>query len=245
MPRPSAVSAGVTTTLGYLLVVVGGEKLNGLHWWLDPVFRLGMSDSVVHLVGWGEVLVGVLLVHRPFRGWGTRLFVAWMAGALTTHIAAGDVPGAVVAASVLALGIVISLQPGPEDMPWYDRVPAPLLRVPAGAGPTTAYLALRIGAAFLFRWAVGGVVFWLALPVLGVCHLKRATSVDRASPRLHPVLLYLLFFGLGIEGLWAFARAAVEGRVDGVALSWAAAGIVGLFVGLRSMRIRSAPLPGA
>ncbi len=245
MALPSALTARVATLLGYALVVLGGEKLNELHWAIDPVFRLGLARPLVSLVGWGEVVVGALLLHGPSREWGTRLFLAWMAGAVVTHIAAGDPVGAVVAAGVLVLAIAIALPAELDELPWRDRLPAPLLGWPADGRAAVIFLASRIGAALLFRWAVGGVLFWLALPVLGWCHLKREASVDGASPRLHPVLLYLVFFGLGIEGLWTWVQAAWEGRVDGVALSWAAAGIIGLVVGIRSMRSGSAPVPGA
>lgn len=193
----------LATLSGFGLVFLGGAKLNGVEPALEALAGVGVSGRWIAVVGWSEIVIGIMLAHRPLRRLGGALLAGWMSGALAFHLRVGDLAGASVPMSLLGLALAVSVVARNDDLLPGDWVPIPLARAPEGAGPRVRFLANRIGLAFMFRWAVGGGLFWASLPVLGAVQAGRG-SLRRPLDLLHGVLLYLLFFGFGVGGLWNF-----------------------------------------
>ena len=57
---------------------------------------------------------------------------------------------------------------------------------------------------FLIRWAIGGNVFWLALPVLAMGHAWTEGATRDTRRVVDLVLLYLLVLGVGVGSLYGF-----------------------------------------
>ncbi len=191
-------------SLGHFLVILGGAKLNGIASALGPVTALGVPTSFVPVIAWGELLIGVMLIHAPLRKYGGSLLAAWMIGALTMHLRQEDFAGAALPMVLLTFGVALVISRRRDTPSWTDIVPAPLMATPP-QGWLSSLIRLTgwIGPAFMFRWAIGGLLFWASLPFLGIAHARRR-GAGSSTDALHFVLLYLLFFGFGFGGLWNF-----------------------------------------
>lgn len=150
----------------------------------------------------GAVLHGMSLVTRYLDASGIQLAlrpaISWLgvlAGLLLMHVS------------------VHGLNAG--------ALPAPLQWLPRSAAGRAAFVARQLGAAFLIRWAVGGVLFWCALPLLAISH---ARNLAASSPRqrIGYLLLYLLFYGYGVGGIWNFVGHFFAADMVAASAGWAA-----------------------
>lgn len=82
-------------------------------------------------------------------------------------------------------------------------LPAPLASLPRTRGMAFAFVLRQIGVAFLLRWAVGGILFWIALPLLALADCMRREEAARRDV-LASLVLYFVFYGYGIGGVWNF-----------------------------------------
>jgi hypothetical protein len=157
--------SNLISLLGIGLVVFGGMALNQPEQ-VRPVFEnLHISARAVYWIGWAEVLFGAMLAHSQTQKLGGLALTFWMMGAGAVHVRAGDLQGAGVPLALLLIGSgTLWLWRGTD---WVQQkfVPTPFRRGPTG--PTVfLFLFQVIGLSFLFRWAIGGILFWLSLPVL-------------------------------------------------------------------------------
>jgi hypothetical protein len=211
----------VATTLGYSLVALGGAKLNGLGWAVEPLARLQISGAGIPFIGWAEIALGCLLVHPPLQRVGTTLLALWMAAAVVTHLVAGDIAGVPVAAVLLLIAAGLAFAARRDSLDRAALLPIPLRHVPADGFEGVFFMANRVGLTFLFRWAIGGLLFWLCLPILGLWHARRCAG-DVVRPRLHYVLLYLLVFGFGAGGIWNFTGHVFMSDMVAASTGWPA-----------------------
>lgn len=171
---------------------------------IQPVYpMLGIPAWAIPWIGWAEILIGGMLAYGPAQKLGSWGLTIWMLGALTASLRAGDWAAAGLSLALLLLGAaaVWSWRRRPVDK--WALVPAPLRRVPTKGVAVIVFLFQMTGLVFLVRWAIGGTLFWLCLPVLAWGHANReATRSDLRF--LHLLLLYLLVLGLGVGGLWNF-----------------------------------------
>jgi hypothetical protein len=77
-----------------------------------------------------------------------------------------------------------------------------------------------VGVAFLLRWAVGGLAFSAALPLLALGHARLDGALrDRASV-VRLLLLYLLVLGMGVGGLWGFVGHFLMSDAVAASIGW-------------------------
>jgi hypothetical protein len=209
----------IVATLGYFLVVAGGAKLNGVEQVLEPLARLDLPDYSVPFIAWGEIVIGAMIARGPSRALGLLALVGWMLGALVVHLHVGDLSGAIPAALLLLIGMAFFFA-GRKDKVSGTLVPTPLQYQPEGLYDALSFLLHVVSLAFLFRWTVGGLLFWATLPVLGIVHYAR--EHDLGASRLHCVLLYLLFYGYGIGGIWNFVGHFFMSDMVAASTGWSA-----------------------
>ncbi len=101
------------------------------------------------------------------------------------------------------------------------RAPDPLGDPPRDVATAIPYLASLVGVSFMVRWAVGGVVFWLA--VLAIALLRaRAERVSVSSRRgLELLLVHVIVLGLGVSGVWSFVGHVPMSRAVAASIGWA------------------------
>ncbi len=206
-PAPSGGGAGVARTLGPLLglafLALGGAKLNAPAGFVETFAAWGLHPGLVWWTGAMEVLLGLGVFFHGTRTVAAGVLAGWMAGAAGVHLWAGDpalaaLPAAV---AVAAAGVAVS----GSRAGWHRALPlpAPLRHPPRGGMPAAAFLLRLVGVSFLIRWAVGGTLFWAALPLLGLMH-ARADGARTTRERVGIVLLYLLVLGMGVAGVYGF-----------------------------------------
>jgi hypothetical protein len=100
-------------------------------------------------------------------------------------------------------------------------LPAPLQRLPRSGAGKVAFLVRQLGVAFLIRWAVGGVLFWCALPLLGASHARNVAASSRRQ-YMGCLLLYLLFYGYGVGGVWNFVGHIFAADMVAASVGWPA-----------------------
>lgn len=210
---------GVAVTLGFGLVFLGGSKLNGVPEAMAPLETIGIPARFWPLVGWGELVLALLLTHPPLHRIAGAAMAAWMLSAAVLHAASLDLAGASLPVGLATLGVLLfrvapALRPSTA---W----PAPLRVLPATGMARSIFVARHVAVAFLVRWAVGGVMFWAALPLLAVSHALRMGTSD-GKERLELVLLYLLFYGYGVGGAWNFAGHFFAADMVAQSVGWAA-----------------------
>lgn len=127
----------------------------------------------------------------------------WMLGAAGVHIRAGDAGLAVLPLAITGASVVVLWSGLRSGLQRLQGPPAPLAAPPNGSLRRVLFLVQILGVSFFFRWIVGGIAYWAALPLLGLLH-ARATGHVGARRLLESVLLYLLVLGIGVAGVWGF-----------------------------------------
>lgn len=199
MPRFPDVLRTIATFAGFGLVILGGAKLSGVDTAIRPLASLGLGDPWIPWIARGEIVVGVLLAHPPLQRVGGWAAVAWMAGAGFFHLRAGDVAGALLPGALLAFGLALASMGPRFDLE--RAIPTPLTSAPRRGLYVAFFIVNLVGLAFMFRWAAGGVLYWAALPVMG---LAQAARSDGRESGTQAVLLYMLVLGFGVSGIWNF-----------------------------------------
>jgi hypothetical protein len=169
-----------------------------------------------HFLHLSALMLGYTLV---FLGGGVRNGVEEsMALFNTLGVPSASITMVSRAALVLGLLLIAELPLSPARLEGWR---APLKRLPTRAVWVLPFLFRVVGVSFMIRWAVGGVAFWAALPILGLLH---AASVGETSARgrLEHVLLYLLFFGYGAGGLWNFSGHFFAADMVAASVGWPA-----------------------
>lgn len=202
--RGGAVLArSIGPVLGLAFLVVGGAKLNAPARWVERFAAWGLDPDLVVWTGAVEALLGAGVFFHGTRTFAAGALAAWMAGAVAVQLRASDPDAAGLSAIVLGLAAGVSVSGIRAG--WHRRLPlpAPLRDAPRRPLQGVLFLVRVVGVAFLLRWIIGGIAFWMALPVLGLLH-ARASSAQDPRQRIEAVLLYLLVLGLGVSGLWGF-----------------------------------------
>lgn len=220
MSRIDRALPRVLSVLGLAFVLAGGLKLRrpelatGMfaQWGLDPGWA-------VPVAGWGEVVLGLMLFHLPWQRLGASGLGAWMIGFGALQIAAGQIAAAGASLVVLLVcGGALARRPWSAGDPLL-RLPAPLLDPPRSTHERIARSFRLVGLSFFIRWAVGGILFWTALPLLARAHADRE---DERVSRAEATLLYLLVLGVGTSGLWAFVGHTFLSDVVSASVGWPA-----------------------
>lgn len=220
MSRARRFVSGAASLLGLAFVFAGGVKIR------DPaaaaeLFRnWGLDTSVIVPAGWVEAVLGLLLFHGPTRRAGAAAMAGWMLLFGILQGRAGQAGAAAASAGVFLLSLATVTLHRVPPQPAARRIPAPLRDPPATVRAGVGRLAALVGVSFLIRFAVGGVLFWCALPVLGWAHARRSDGAEASLP--HAVLLYLLVLGLGVSGLWSFVGHAFLADTVAGSVGWAA-----------------------
>lgn len=220
MRRPNRALSRFASVLGFMLVAFGGMKLNQPEQVQEVLTGLGVPDWGISWIGWAEVVIGAVLAHGPTRTIGAWALSLWMSGALTVHLMAGDFPGASVPLVLLLVGVAVAMDRRGQPVDWDRIIPTPLHGVPREGLRSLLHLLRLVSLVFLFRWTIGGVAFWLCLPVLGWAHARRE-SVTGGARLYHYLLLYLLVLGLGAGGFWNFVGHFLMSDMVAESIGWA------------------------
>lgn len=160
----------------------------------------------------GGTLNGVAFVRAPLADLGIVHGVAPLLGWV------GIVVGLLLTQPRLhALARVEPRAGTPRARAW----PAPLSSPPRKAGHGIAFVVRQVAIAFLLRWAVGGLAFWAALPLLAYSH-ARLEGAKNGRQWLELQLLYLLFYGYGVGGLWNFVGHYFMADMVAASVGWPA-----------------------
>ena len=209
--RGQAVPAGrlarawhfASPVLGLLFVATGGAKLHGDPNMAARFAEWGYAPWFLVAAGFAEVGLGLAVFYGPTRGVGAAGLAAWMAGACLTHLRAGEMAVALLPATILAAfaaGAAYELR----RHGWHPRPPAPLRDPPARPMAGLLFAVQLVGVSFLVRSAIGGIAFWMALPLLALGHARRDGALGDRAQVVRLLLLYLLVLGMGVGGLWGF-----------------------------------------
>lgn len=209
----------VAVTLGFGFVFLGGAKLAAIPAITAPLDVIGIPDRWWPLIAWGELAIGALLTQPALHKLAAWMMVPWLVTAVGFHLSAADHAGAVVPFTLAVFGLWLWRQAPPIDR--NEVWPAPLHPLPTATGGRLAFVVRQVGTSFLFRWAIGGVAFWAALPLLGLSQARRVGASSRRA-RLEHVLLYLLFYGYGVGGLWNFTGHFFAADMVAASVGWPA-----------------------
>lgn len=207
--------------LGIGFIVGGGAKLTNPGQAVELFASWGLPGGwLITTAGWVEVALGTAILNRPTRPLGAFGLAAWMVLWAVIQLLAGSL--AAVASGVVLLLAALYLRDrlgalAPTGA-WIESPlsPPPPPRLSAG-------LVLRVvrlvGLAFLIRWAVGGVAYWLAIPLLAL-PLGSGGDTNRDA-RVETTLLHLLVLGLGVSGLWSFVGHTFMSGTVSQSVGWA------------------------
>lgn len=112
-------------------------------------------------------------------------------------------PGSIPLLAWGGVGLGLLLTRSPFSSRWREALPAPLSTLPSARSRVLGFVIRQACLAFLIRWAVGGVIFWVALPLVALADVYRRGPTTRAR-LAEALVLYLLFFGYGVGGIWNF-----------------------------------------
>jgi len=225
------ISGSLAVLLGIGFIVGGGAKLNDPAQAVDLFAAWGIHGrwSIV-VAGWVEVLLGLAVLNRPTRSLGALGLSAWMLLWGTIQLVASSWAAAASAGVLMVMGsylVAAHVTLRRQGHPWSAGllwpsgrwVESPLDQRP---GPNVALvhsLMRVVGLAFLIRWAVGGVTYWLALPLLS--GLSARSDAVGPQQRLERTLLHLLVLGLGVSGLWSFVGHTFMSETVSQSVGWA------------------------
>lgn len=212
------VAAWLAVLTGIGFIVGGGAKLDDPERVVELFASWGVpGGTTILLAGWVEVALGLALLNRPTRPLGAAGLSVWMLLWGFIQIVAGST-SAVASAVVLVLMTLYLLSRDQPLVPSGGWVESPLGPPPAETPEAIHRLVRLVGLAFLIRWAVGGITYWIALPVLA---LVDGGGDDGLSNRpLERVLLHLLVLGLGVSGLWSFVGHTFMSETVSQAVGW-------------------------
>jgi uncharacterized membrane protein YphA (DoxX/SURF4 family) len=215
------LAAALSPPVGLIFVALGGAKLDGQDWIARRFVEWAFPDAFLRLAGAVEVGLGLMLFFGPARRFGAAGLVVWMTGAVWTHVRAGEAGAAAVPAGLLlffAAGAVHEFRRHAWTLPV---PPAPLRAPPTDPLGRALFAAQLVGVSFLTRWAVGGSLFWSALPVLAVGHAWREGATRDARRLVDLVLLYVLVLGVGVGSLYGFVGHYFMSDAVAVSVGWA------------------------
>ncbi len=203
--------------LGVGFVFGGGAKLTDPSQAADLFLSWGLSGGwIVPVVGWVEVVLGLSLLNRPTRPFGAAGLALWMMGWGVIQLLAGSLAALASLAVLLVVGTYLYRRDG-SLVPDGQWLASPLTSRPTRPLEAVHRLLRLVGLAFLIRWAVGGELFWIALPFLALWGTGKMTG---GQERVESVLLHLLVLGLGVNGLWAFVGHTVLAKTVSDAVGW-------------------------
>jgi hypothetical protein len=142
-----------------------------------------------------------------------------MAGACLTHLRAGEAAAAFLPATILA----VCAAGAAHERRWHrwpPRLPAPLRDPPVRPMAALGLAVQLVGVAFLVRWAIGGLAFTTALPLLALGHARGDGSLHDRAHVVRLLLLYLLVLGMGVGGLWGFVGHFLMSDAVAVSIGW-------------------------
>lgn len=164
--------------------------------------------TIAVTAGFGLVFLGGAVLH------GMSAFTGYLAAWGIPHVIHPVIAWVAILAGLLLMHVSVhGLNAG--------ALPAPLQWLPQSSAGRTAFTVRQLGAAFLIRWAVGGVLFWCALPLLALAHARNVAASDRIQ-RIGYLLLYLLFYGYGVGGIWNFVGHFFAADLVAASVGWAA-----------------------
>lgn len=209
----------VAILLGIGFIAGGGAKINDPGRAVDLFSSWGVpTGGLIPLAGWVEVAIGVALLNRPTRAVAARALVGWMVLWGVIQIRASS-PTALASGLVLALTTLYLVRQRKPWMPATPWIESPLASVPGLSFELPHRLLRLVGLAFLVRWAIGGTLYWCALPVLALADpASRRTGRGRL---LEATLLHLLVMGLGVSGLWGFVGHTFMSETVARSVGWA------------------------
>ena len=206
-------------TLGLLLVAIGGAKLHGDPNMVSRFAEWGYAPWFLVAAGFVEVGLGLAVFYGPTRGMGAAGLATWMAGACWTHLRAGEAAVALLPATILvifAAGATYELR----SHGWHPRPPAPLRDPPARPMAGLLFAVQLVGVSFLMRWAIGGIAFSMALPLLALGHARADGALRDHAHVVRLLLLYLLVLGMGVGGLWGFVGHFLMSDAVAASVGW-------------------------
>jgi hypothetical protein len=187
-------------------VAIGGAKLHGDPTMASRFAEWGYAPWFLVAAGAVEVALGLALFYGPTRGLGAAGLATWMAGACWTHLRAGEAAVALLPATILAVfatGAAYELR----RHGWHPV---------AGL----VFAVQLVGVAFLLRWAIGGIAFSMALPLLALAHARADGALHDRAHVVRLLLLYLLVLGMGVGGLWGFVGHFLMSDAVAVSIGW-------------------------
>jgi hypothetical protein len=207
--------------LGLMLLAVAGAKLNMPERFIDRFLDWGLQPGLIPVTGVIELLLGTGLLVAASRAYAAAGLSVWMLGAATVHLVAGDAHLSAVPLGIAGVAGIVLWSGVPSGLYRLQGLPAPLARPPQRVVPRALFLLRLLGVSFFFRWIVGGLVYWAALPLLGALH-ARATAHPGSRRLLESVLLYLLVLGIGVSGVWGFVGHFFLSEQVALSIGWAA-----------------------
>ncbi len=215
------LSAALVPPLGLAFVALGGTKLHAQEWIARRFADWGLAPAFLGTAGAIEVALGLLLFFGPARRFGAAGLVVWMAGAIWTHARTG-VPGEAVVPAVLLVCFGVVATREFRQHGWsVPRPPVPLRAPPTRPLAGLLFVVQLVGVSFLIRWAVGGSVFWAALPVLAVGHAWTEAATRDARRLVDLVLLHLLVLGVGVGSVYGFVGHYFMSDAVAASVGWA------------------------
>lgn len=203
-PRASAKWGWrVGAPLGLMFLAIAGAKLNTPERFTDRFLEWGLEPGLIEVTGGVELLLGTGLLVAATRSYAAACLSLWMIGAAGIHMFAGDPSLSVLPLVITVAAVTVVWSGFRSGVQRLQGLPAPLAAPPQGAIRRVLFLVRILGVAFFFRWIVGGIAYWAALPLLGALHAG-ATGRVGARRLLESVLLYLLVLGIGVAGVWGF-----------------------------------------
>ena len=213
----SSLGAGL---LGLAFVAAGGVKLDDPARFADMFAAWGLPPGAAVWSGRVEVILGLVVFWAPTRRYGALGLAAWMLLFAPLQLRAGQTGASLASLAVLALAGALAVVEV-RARGWKLReLPTPLASPPPRPAAGVGRAAELVGVSFLIRYAVGGMLFWSALPVLAVFH-ARAEGRQGVRSLVEPALLHLLVLGVGVSGLWGFVGHFFMSAEVGTSVGWA------------------------
>jgi hypothetical protein len=186
-----------------VLLAIAGAKLNAPERFIGRFLDWGLEPGLIQVTGMIELLLGTGLLVSATRSYAAASLSVWMLGVAVIHISSGDATLLVLPLATAGAAVIVLWSGLRSGLHGEQGLPAPLAAPPRGALRRVLFLFRLLCVSFFFRWIVGGIAYWAALPLLGALH-ARATGRQGSRRLLESVLLYLLVLGVGVAGVWGF-----------------------------------------